>query len=394
MSRPLLRLALGATAALALSLANQFLGMFVRLPKAGTLASHFVSLAYLLPILFSLLTLARGAATLARSTGFLILVGILCAAPMATMFALDRFEVKPPDWLALTSNNLFGPLGMVLIGAALGRILKHSNTLLVAAGFGLFFDFVVVTLGPVAHLLKSGNGGIIAAVSVGAGTPRTYFTSTKSIPLLSSVTIGPADVLFLAFFLSAVVILQSKPMGEEQGGAHPGSERRTFWWMFGLLCLALALVEFTALPVPALAPMGIAVLVANARNAAFTQREKRDLGIGAIFAVFCAALIVFGATRLAGKPGYGLSASARHQRRAATGRACGPMASTARTAQKAGLKKGDLIHPAARRQARLPASPTTRSRRSSARSTPEGRDGLLAMTRGERPRLVPLAGQK
>jgi hypothetical protein len=389
MTRPLVRIVLGCLAALTLTFFNQYLGVWVRLPKSGSLASHFVSVGYLLPILFALLTLARGAATLERSAGFLVIVGLLCAAPMATVFALGQFKVNPPLWLALTANNLFGPLGMVLIGAALGRILKHSNTLLVAAGFGLFFDFVVVTLGPVAQLLNGGNASIIAAVSVGAGAPRTDLPSARSIPLLSSVTIGPADVLFLAFFLSAVFILQKKESGELQGGAHPGSERRTYWWMFCLLSLALVLVEFTALPVPALAPMGIAVLIANARNAAFTKREKRDLGIGAIFAVFCAALIVWSASRLAGKPGYGLSLqlATNGARRfvMVTDVADGS------TAQNAGIKKNDLILQIdGKRASQLPDDEIKKK----LGETSEKGVTLLAFTRGQRPRLVALVGKK
>ena len=390
MNRPLVRLALGALAALALTFLNQYLGAFVRLPKSGTLASHLVSLAYLLPVLFALLTLAGGAATLKWSAGFLVVVGIACAAPMATVFALQQFRVVPPLWLALTANNLFGPLGMVLLGAALGRILRHSNTLLVAAGFGLFFDFVVVTLGPVAQLLNGGGGGIIAAVSVGAGAPRSDTPSAHSIPLLSSVTIGPADVLFLALFLSAVAILEKKDPGDVSGGAEAGSEIRTFWWMYGLLCLALILVEFTALPVPALAPMGIAVLVANARNAAFTKREKRDLGIGAVFAVFCAAVIVFATTFLAKSPkGYGLSVqiATNGTRRfvlvteVADGSA----------AQKAGLKKNDLILQIdGKRASELPDDEIAKKL---GESTPKG-VALLAITRGERARPLTLEGKK
>ncbi len=81
--------------------------------------------------------------------------------------------------------------------------------------------------------------------------------------------------------------------------------------MFGLLGLALLVVQVTSLPIPALAPMGIAVLIANASHAAFTKQEKRDLKIGAAFAVFCATLMVIGArTFLAPPPASALPWSA------------------------------------------------------------------------------------
>jgi hypothetical protein len=303
-------MAWGALAAFALTMANLNLGHFLRIPAQGTLAGHVVSLLYLLPVLLALMTLARGAAFLKLSTPFLLLAGVALTAPMGTVFLLQRAGSGGiPPWLAMTANNLFGPIGMVLIGSAIGRLLKHSNTLLVAAGFGLFFDIVVVTLGPVAQLLKGGQAPLIAAVSVGAGAPHPVGVAGRSIPLLSGVTIGPADVLFIAIFLGSVWLLESKPVGTERGGAQPGSEKRTFWWIFGLLALALVLVEVTALPVPALAPMGVAVLIANWRNRAFTPREKRDLAIAAPFALACAALIVFLATRLVppATPAWGLS---------------------------------------------------------------------------------------
>ncbi|MBC8134915.1 MAG: PDZ domain-containing protein [Fibrella sp.] len=63
--------------------------------------------------------------------------------------------------------------------------------------------------------------------------------------------------------------------------------------MFGLLLAALLEVEWIGFPFPALAPMGAAILIANGKHAAFTEREKRDLMIGAAFAVACAAFIVW-----------------------------------------------------------------------------------------------------
>lgn len=289
------------------------------------------------------MTLARGAARLPLSTPFLALTGIALTAPMVTVFLLQRAgSTAIPPWLAITANNLFGPVGMVLLGSAIGRILKHANTLLVAAAFGLFFDIVVVTLGPVAMLLKGGQAPLIAAVSVGAGAPRPMGPMSKTIQLLSSVTIGPADVLFIAIFLGAVWFLESKPVGEITGGAQPGSERRTFWWIFGLLALALTIVELTALPVPALAPMGIAVLIANWRNRAFTKREKRDLAIAAPFALACAALIVWLATRIpTPQPGWGMnvqSVTNKGQRLVIVDSVVPDS-----PAEKAGIKRGELL---------------------------------------------------
>ncbi|MES2460566.1 MAG: PDZ domain-containing protein, partial [Armatimonadota bacterium] len=207
------------------------------------------------------------------------------------------------------------------------------------AGFSIFFDIVVVTMGTVAVLMKS-NSNLIAAVSVGAGAMPTPSGRTgmvlRQFDPISAVTIGPADVLFVALFLSAIYQMNL-------------SRRQTFLWMFGLLGIALLIVQTTSLPIPALAPMGIAVLVANLRHAAFTSQEKRDLGIGAAFAVFCATLMVIGARTFLvpppspSPPSLGLK----------LGRAQGPQGQTGppviteiksqSRAETAGLKPGDAI---------------------------------------------------
>jgi hypothetical protein len=269
-----------ALGACALTLVNRFIGFFVPLDRLPEAAGHAASLLYLAALLFALMQTTRAAARLPVSTATLLVVGLASAAPMATLLLLEQAKMPAPPWLYLTANNLFLPVGASLFGAGVGRIIRHPNTLLAAAGFAIFFDIVMVTLGTVAALMKS-QSNIIAAVSVGAGVS---VPSYKSVPILTGITIGPADVLFLAVFFSAVYLMRL-------------SWRATFAWMYTLLLLALAEVELFGLPVPALAPMGVAVIIANARHQAFTPREKRDLVIGGVFAVFCAGLIVFTTSR-------------------------------------------------------------------------------------------------
>lgn len=277
---PALEVILWALAACVCTLINRFIGLVVPLPPATSLGGHGLALVYLGALLFALLQMTRSAARLPNSTPALVLVGFLLGAPMAVLLLVQRMEVVPPRWLMLTANNLFLPMGAALVGAAVGRIVRHPNTLLAAAGFSIFFDIVVVTMGTVAALTQA-QSNIIAAVSVGAGPSVPM---AKSYPILSGVTIGPADVLFLALFLSSVWMLRL-------------SWRATAGWMYGLLLLALAVVDSGTLPdwlpgIPALVPMGVAVLVANWRHRAFTAQEKRDLIIGTAFALACAAAIV------------------------------------------------------------------------------------------------------
>jgi hypothetical protein len=275
----------GAIVAFFLTLANRYTGFFINLPAPHSTAGHLCSLLYLAALLAALLWLARGAAQLRQSTPFLLLVGLACALPMGGVLLANYWHFPSSLVLSLTANNLFLPIGAVLVGSAVGRIIKHPNTLLAAAGFAIFFDLVVVGMGTVAQVLKS-NSNIISAVSVGAGGTVPAFPGARSVNLVSGVTIGPADVLFLAVFLAAVAQL---PRLKPEWAL---SLSRTVVWMYGLLFAALVLVETTNLPVPALVPMGLSVLIANARHGAFTKQEKRDLWIGAVFALLCAVGIV------------------------------------------------------------------------------------------------------
>lgn len=272
-----------------LTLINRFAGHFVPIPQYGTMTGHLLALVYFAALLFTLLMLTREAARLPWKSGALLGIGLAFAVPMGVSLLMQNLNIRSPflsSFLTLTANNLFLPVAAALIGAAIGRIIKHPNTLLAGAGFAIFFDFVVVTMGTVAQLMKT-NSNIINIVSLGGGNTSAVriaelpsWMRQKAVDPITGVTIGPADVLFLALFQAAVYHQRLSP-------------RATFWWMFALLMLALALVEVTGLPVPALIPMGVAVLIANAKHAAFTKTERRDLVIGGIFAVFCAAVIVY-----------------------------------------------------------------------------------------------------
>lgn len=293
MARHWLVLAFWALATFALIVCNQFGGIVVPPPPPAGLARHVLTLFYLGLLLFTLMRFAQAAARLPHSARVLCLIGLPLALPLALLFsaayvpsvapALHTLRYLPP-WLMFLEVNLFAPIGVALLGAAIGRQFRHPNTLLAAAGFAAFFDVVVVARGTVALLLQY-RPHAIAAVSVGGSTP--VGPKSKLLPLFSTVTIGPADVLFLSIFLAAVVHLAL-------------SERATFRTLYVLLLLGLAIAAFAPRPlaVPALAPMGVAVILANARHAAFTRAEKFALAYGSAFALLLAVVLVAGARTL------------------------------------------------------------------------------------------------
>ena len=72
------------------------------------------------------------------------LSGCLSGVPLAAVFGLARAGAHAPWPLALAANNLFLPVAAALVGAGIGRVIRHPNTLIAAAGFAVFFDIVQV----------------------------------------------------------------------------------------------------------------------------------------------------------------------------------------------------------------------------------------------------------
>ncbi|GAB4456499.1 MAG: hypothetical protein OHK0029_14570 [Armatimonadaceae bacterium] len=341
-----------AALACLLTLINRFAGAVVPLPRYDSPLGHLIATLYLAPLLLSLLQTARIAVMLPVSAALLSIIGLILALPsLGVVFitltkinipVLTYFYGILPGPLQSLLNNFFGPIGLSLLGAAIGRVIRHPNTLLAAAGFSIFFDIVVVTMGTVAQLMRSGSN-LIAAVSVGAGAAPRALPGAPQVKLpdpISGVTIGPADVLFIALFLSAVYFLK-RTWTAEPLEKRDAAWRDTLRWMYGLLLLALVLVEFFGLPIPALVPMGIAVLIGNARLAAFTPTEKRDLVIGGVFAIFCAGLMILWAQRTIPpappNPGFELAQDPN------TGRVFILGTEAESPAARAGLRKGDEI---------------------------------------------------
>jgi len=142
---------IGATLlAFLLSLLNRFLGFALEsiaasnggsgilLPPVRTVPAVLLGIAYLASILWCLLVMARSVSQLRISTAFLLLTGVLLASPMLTVLWASESRKLINPLLELSANNLFGTLGAIFVGAAIGRIIKHPNTLLAAAGFAAF----------------------------------------------------------------------------------------------------------------------------------------------------------------------------------------------------------------------------------------------------------------
>lgn len=173
-----------------------------------------------------------------------------------------------PQQFLLTLRQFLSDFSITLactfFGILLSRIVREPGILLPAALISMPIDYIgaMTPVGFTQNVVTQ-HPEIVRAVSVHVPTIR----GLSLYPL-----IGPGDALFMAFFFAVVLRLGL-------------NDRGTFWWMYGLLTVAMLLV--LALPhfnVAALVPMGLAVLVAN--RAAFRLKRSE------VFAVLYAGLMV------------------------------------------------------------------------------------------------------
>ncbi len=143
------------------------------------------------------------------------------------------------------------------VGMALAAALREPNILLPAGVFAAFADFVVVRFGTVKHALSTEKGqAMVQAVS--AKVPSLH-------PALPSLTIGPADFLFLGIFLACAARFE---MGL----------RRNAWVLTGVLAASLLAVPLVG-ALPALAPMSAAFVAVNWRRFRLTREELAATGL-------------------------------------------------------------------------------------------------------------------
>jgi hypothetical protein len=153
------------------------------------------------------------------------------------------------------------PLDISRIAAAcfLGYIvsfaLRDKNIILPIAAFAAYLDIWTVTIGPTSHFLAT-VPEVVQRVSAQMPLPRSYHGAAPSF-------IGPADFVFLAVFFGAIYRLKMEAA-------------RTFWFTTFLLSAAMLVVMLVEqVPgIPALVPMGIAVVAANFRHFKLSKQEK------------------------------------------------------------------------------------------------------------------------
>lgn len=197
---------------------------------------------------------------------------LVSLAAFAALLAL-RVKAGSNVWLDL-------PLDLARLSAAafLGYVvsfcLLDKNIVLPVAGFAAYLDIWMVLWGPTKYFVTKAPE-VVQAVSAPIPAPGGHGAALSFI--------GPADFVFLAIFFGAIYRLRMEPA-------------RTYWFALPLLAAAMLVVITApyfrhAVGLPALVPIGVAVIAANYRHFQLGRQEK--LAVIVLSCLLAAALGVF-----------------------------------------------------------------------------------------------------
>ena len=197
----------------------------------------------------------------------------LLALLSAAVFVGILFSKLHAPMMAILGLASIQQLSLMLFAAALGYtisfIVREPNILLPIAIFAAFVDYWSVTWGPLSQILEK-KPAIVAAVSVHMPTP---------VPGVPGTMIGMGDFVFLALFFGVLYRFSMNVKG-------------TFWLGYGLLTASMLVVMGLGGALPALIPMGLAVVAANAKL--FKLKREELLAIVYVGALLLVVLIASG----------------------------------------------------------------------------------------------------
>ena len=137
------------------------------------------------------------------------------------------------------------------LGCTISHIVREANMLLPVAMVAAIVDYWNVSQGPLGHFIAT-KPAVVSAVAVQMPSP------VKGIP---GAMIGMGDFVFLALYFSVLFRFSMNAAG-------------TFW--LGYAVLTASMLAVTKVPaLPALVPMGLAVVIANRRHFKLSREEKK-----------------------------------------------------------------------------------------------------------------------
>lgn len=165
------------------------------------------------------------------------------------------------------------------LGALLATLVREKNLLIPIAVFLVLYDaFLVLSpVGPTAVAMQAAPQ-VLPAIALQVPIARSGPPVGKADVV---GYIGPADLVFLGAFFVALFRFKLQT-------------RRTLALMVPLLLLYLAIVLFTGVSLPALVPIGLALIVSNWREFHLSKDEWTST---AVIAALGLGLLIWGLTR-------------------------------------------------------------------------------------------------
>jgi hypothetical protein len=209
-------------------------------------------------------------------------LAVLGGGALLHVLALISVRGLPEVGFATVLVSSIGQFGIIVwclgLGAVLSLLIRDKNLLLPIAIFLAGFDaFLVLTPGGVVQQLMTNQPTYAESVLVQAPAVRTTPTTPEEegIRLTTFAQIGPADLLFSATFFIALFKFRMRV-------------RETARWLIPVLVvymfIVLAPIPGSAM-LPALVPIGLTLLIVNAREFKMSSQEKAATAGVAVIAV-------------------------------------------------------------------------------------------------------------
>lgn len=268
---------------LALVLLRTALGYVVVPPEWGTWVSAITSAIFLgLPIV-ALYFAGAWKWTPGRALLFV-------AAGMVVQFGLYALVRQPVIFHSPFVNLIAGlsqaglPIWTVGLGALIATLLKDKNMILPIAIVLAILDMLLVftPVGTVNQVLRKAP---VAFTSVALSVPKVRTHAEPQAPrgaaLAPAAYAGPADFVFLSMFFVALFRFEMRT-------------KETLLWVIPALIVYMGLTGLTHMSLPAMVPIGLVVLIVNAREFKLTMEEAITTGV---FAALALGLLIYGLTR-------------------------------------------------------------------------------------------------
>jgi len=261
--------ALGLLAVLRLVMAYLLVPDGLRLPVSFLITVSFVAV----PVI-ALFRAGSHPWTAKLAIGFVL-------AGFALQFGLPFLKLGGPGAILIDAVSQQGlPMWTVGLGVLLTLLLKDKNMLLPVSIFLALFDiFLVFTPVGFVQVLMKKAPNLLPAIAYKIPAVATQVKET-GVPVGTFAMIGPADFLFMGMFFVALYRFNMRT-------------KETFKWLLGALAIYLPLALILG-PVPLLVPIGLTVLIVNAREFQMNGEEKISTALVAAIGV---AIIIYSATR-------------------------------------------------------------------------------------------------